>query len=712
MSERKSSIRRQLTAYTGGFVLLVLGLAGASSAILALNERQTAYMDKRLFAGTTILGELSYQLSEFRIAEGYRALATTANDRASAEASANEHRQVIETLQREYAALPGNHPQAELDKFRGAWQSYQAEHNKWVAADAAGSVGGPAQFGNETERLYHLTDAAADELVHANTAAAHERAASVAKVAQLFAVAAMAISFGAIGFAAWLISQVRRGVTHPLERITSALSRLAAGDRDAALPEFNRNDELGEMAKAFHVFRANATALELAQEETRKAQQEALTHARHDSLTGLRNRRVFAADLEDALGKAHGGSTSYAVLLIDLDHFKPINDLLGHQVGDAVLREVANRLEAAIRKTDTAVRLGGDEFAIISEGNPDAETNTEIATTLANRVLEAIRRPIVVGTHRVQIGASIGIARSREGNTDAENLLHEADIAMYRAKRDGRGVFRVFEPSMDEELRARAALEADLRQAILEDAIKPFYQPLVDIRLNRVCGFEVLARWQHPTRGFVPPDVFIPLCEELGLIGDLTGKLLRRACREARGWGSNIRISVNISPVQLVDPALPDWILGILAEEDFPPSRLEIEVTESALVSDLPIAKSILTQLQSTGVTVALDDFGTGYSTLYHLRALKFDKVKIDRSFVQGMLDNPDSEKIVDAILGLARNLQLPVVAEGIENPAMLWYLARHGCDYGQGYFFGKAMPAENVPSMLELPRVRDRSAA
>jgi diguanylate cyclase (GGDEF)-like protein len=712
MSERKSSIRRQLTAYTSCFVLLVLGLAGASSAMLALNERQTSYMDKKLFAGSTILGELSYQLSEFRIAEGYSALAKTAEDRAKAETSANEHQQIIENLQREYAALPGNHPQAELDKFRSAWQSYEAEHNRWCAASAAGTVEGTAKFGSEIEQLYHLTVAAADELVHANTAAAHERAASVARVAQLFAAAAMAISIGAIGFAAWLISQVRRGVTRPLECITSALSQLAAGDRDAVLPDFDRNDELGEMAKAFHVFRANANALELAHEETRKAQQEALTHARHDSLTGLRNRRAFAADIGDALGKARSGSKSYVVLLIDLDQFKPINDLFGHQVGDAVLCEVANRLQAAIRETDTAVRLGGDEFALISEGGADAQANTETATAMATRILETLRTPITVGTHRVEIGASIGIALSREGNTDLENLLHEADIAMYRAKRDGRGTFRFFEQSMDEELRAKAALEADLRQALVEDAIKPFYQPLVDIRMNRICAFEVLARWQHPTRGFVPPDVFIPLCEELGLIGDLTGKLLRRACREARDWGSNIRISVNISPVQLVDPGLPSWILGILEEESFPPARLEIEVTESALVSDLPIAKAILTHLQSTGVTVALDDFGTGYSTLYHLRALKFDKVKIDRSFVQGMLDNPDSEKIVDAILGLARNLQLPVVAEGIENPAMLWYLARHGCDYGQGYFFGKAMPAENVPSVLEQPRVRDRSAA
>ncbi len=707
MGRFKSSIRARLTLFTAMFVLIVVGLAGGATLSLRAADQQTQELDQKWLTGTAILGELADRISEYRIAEGYRALAPDVQTRADAELLADEHRGAIERLESEYAGLLGReNANADFNALRRAWSAYSAEHDVWVRADVDGAIDGPARYGSKSHQLYKAADAAIDRLVDANTAAAHARAASVNRLAGESIIVVVTVSIAAIIFAVWLLFRMRSQITEPLATITRALSKLAAGDRDIRVPELNRPDEIGKMAKAFDIFRANAVTLEQAHEATRMAQQEAHAQARHDSLTGLPNRRVFAAELETALGRTRKGITTYSVLLIDLDRFKPVNDLQGHPVGDMVLCEVARRLQGVVRKTDTVVRLGGDEFAIIAEGEAKSQANLDRAIRLANRVLNAIREPILVGESRIEIGASIGIASCRADDTDAEGLLHEADIAMYRAKRDGRGTFRFFEASMDQELRSQAALEGDLRRAVAGGDIRAYYQPLVDIRQNRVCAFEVLARWQHPEWGFIPPDVFIPLAEQLGLIGDLTSLVLRQACRDAASWSEDIRLSVNISPLQLKDPLLPAWLLAILVEEGFAPARLEIEIVESALVSDLQTAKAILTHLQSLGVTVALDDFGTGYSSLYHLRELKFDKVKIDRSFVQAMLENHESEKIVDAILGLAKNLNLPTVAEGIENPAVLRHLAARGCEYGQGYYFGKAMTADNVSQILETPMV------
>jgi diguanylate cyclase (GGDEF)-like protein len=444
-----------------------------------------------------------------------------------------------------------------------------------------------------------------------------------------------------------------------------------------------------------------AQELEKAHAERRAAEEQARLLARHDSLTGLPNRRVFAADLQVALNRAQSGAAAYSLLLIDLDEFQRINELHGHQAGDTVLCEVARRIESVMRKSDMAARLGGDEFAIIAEGETELSEHLEEAKLLAGRLLGAIRQPMLADELRVEIDASIGIVSCRAEATDIGSLLRAADIAMHRAKDSGGSTFRFFEQSMDDELRARKTLEQDLIRAVETETIQPYYQPLVDINLQRIRGFEALARWQHPERGFVPPDVFIPIVEQLGLMTDMTASMLRQACRTARQWPEDIRISVNFSPSELQDPALPSRILTILGQEGLNPKRLEVEITESALVSNISTAKTILTTLQSYGITICLDDFGTGYSSLYHLRELKFDKVKIDRSFVQAMQENLDSEKIVDAILGLTQNLNLPTVAEGIETPEVLPFLASKGCEFGQGYYFGKAMAGDHVDDLL-----------
>jgi diguanylate cyclase (GGDEF)-like protein len=706
MSLFRTSIRARLTIFAGAFALIVVGLAAISAIGSIASDRHAQELDRRWLAGTQILGELGEQIAEFRIAEEYRAIAPDMATRARAETLAIEHRAAVAELVQQYGALLDDRTGAALDSFRHAWNAYLAQHEDWVKKDIDGNIDGPAHYDSESHRLYKLAGSALDNLVTNNLAIAHGRAARASQIAHLSMIIGTAVSALVIAFTLWLIFQVRNGLIQPLEAITFALTSLSHGDRDVRVPALDRDDELGELAQAFELFRANALALEIGHQATKKAQEEALSQARHDSLTGLPNRRVFAADLEAALGRTRNGGTNYAVLLIDLDHFKPVNDLLGHTAGDLVLCEIAARLRSVVRKSDTAVRLGGDEFAIIAEGEPDPKANMENAIRLANRVLDAIRQPIHLGSGAVEVGASIGIALCHSDNTNAESLQHEADIAMYRAKRDGRGVYRFFERSMDIELREQAALQSDLKLAILTGEIRPFYQPLVDIRQNKICAFEALARWTHPVRGCVSPDIFIPLAEQLGLIPDLTLLILRQACRDARAWTEDIRLSVNISPTQLKDPRLGDWILQVIAEEGFSPKRLEIEITENAVVSDLQIAKAILTKLQSVGVTVALDDFGTGYSTLYHLWALKFDKVKIDRSFIHAMMDSPESEKIVDAILSLARNLKLPTVAEGVENPAVLRHLAKNGCDFGQGFYFGKAMNAGDASGVLEMAAV------
>jgi diguanylate cyclase (GGDEF)-like protein len=696
------SIRARLTLGVAMFVVILIGLVAAGTVSLRIADRQAEALDQKWLTATAMLGELSDQVSEFRVAEEYRALAPDDEAVARADLLASDHRITIRKTVAQYAALRGSAPSPELDAFRNTWRAYEAAHADWLAQDPVGVRTGPAHYDSTAHNLYKAADEAVDALIDANAAEAHKAAALVYRIVTIATIAAVSVAIVAIGLAVWLIIRIRRSVTRPLEAITRGLSGLADGELDVAIPEFRRNDEIGKLARAFEAFRANVAALALAHETTRKAQEDALSQARHDALTGLPNRRVFTADLEAALHRSRGGAANYSVLLINLDRFKPVNDLLGHAAGDKVLCEVARRLKTIVRKTDTAVRLGADEFAIITDGTADPKVNMETAISMANRVLWAIRKPIAVGGETVEVGASVGITLCRPEHTDAETLLHEADIAMNRAKRDGKGVFRFFEPSMDEELRERAALEADLRQAVYHGEIRPYYQPLVDIHHNRVCGFEALARWTHEKRGAVPPDVFISLAEELGLISDLTIAMLRQACRDARSWPEDVRLSINISPSQFTDPLLPEWILAILAEEKFPPKRLEIEITETALVGDMTIARASMMRLQKAGVTMTLDDFGTGYATLQYLKTLRFDKVKIDRSFVAAMLDDHESGQIVRAILGLAKNLHLTTVAEGIENSAVLRELADQGCEYGQGYYFGKAMPADIACELLQ----------
>ena len=425
--------------------------------------------------------------------------------------------------------------------------------------------------------------------------------------------------------------------------------------------------------------------------------------ARTDALTGLPNRRGLYEQLRTALARADEDGGTPALLLCDLDRFKGVNDAHGHPVGDHLLQHVAVRLRAtAAAAGSTVARLGGDEFALVVP--PDAAVppgpSSETAAQLARRVIAALEQPFVLPNGSVaQIGVSIGIALARDSDADA--LVRRADAALYRAKADGRSRFHFFNPNLDAAIQTRALLEGELRQAIAQGALQPHFQPLADLATGRLIGFEMLARWPHPARGTIPPSEFIPIAEEAGLVGPMTEGLLRRACRAAAAWPSDTFVACNLSPLQLRDCGLPATVQAILDETGLPAHRLELEITESALVGDIDLARSLLGKLKALGVRLALDDFGTGYSSLRHLQLLPIDKLKIDASFVRAAGNDTESRKIVAAVIGLGHSLGLLTVAEGVEDAGMAALLRGLGCDVGQGWLYGRPAPEETVNALL-----------
>ena len=426
------------------------------------------------------------------------------------------------------------------------------------------------------------------------------------------------------------------------------------------------------------------------------AETEARNLARHDPLTGLPNRRFFEEKLEQCLSTA---TTTHqaAVLVLDLDGFKVVNDTHGHAVGDKALSEFARRVSLIVRTDAFLARVGGDEFTIIMPniGSLDDPTN------LARRIAAAVAEPFVIENVTAEFGVGIGIAIAPNDGVHADELVRRADRALYRAKAAGRSSVRFFEPEMDMHVERRIQIEQELRLAIVSDGIVPHYQPLVSLDGNRIIGFEALARWESGDLGFVAPDVFIPIAEETGLINALGDRLFRRACIDAGAWPTSFILAFNVSPVQLRDPTLGLRLLSILGQTGFSPRRLEIEITESALVENISVAQIVIDQLREAGVRIALDDFGTGYATLSQLLSFHLDKIKIDRSFVSRLDKSEDSQVIVRAILGLAKGFGLTTTAEGVEDAGQLAYLKANGCTEGQGYLFSRAIPAADIPALL-----------
>jgi diguanylate cyclase (GGDEF)-like protein len=486
----------------------------------------------------------------------------------------------------------------------------------------------------------------------------------------------------------------------PLSDLTRAIRAMARGAQDEPIPYTERTDELGTVARA----------LENLQEQTaERARAEALvTHmAHHDALTMLPNRVRFRENLKKELVRARR-EEPLAVLCLDLDDFKAVNDTLGHPVGDTLLKSVAERLRDCVRDTDTVARLGGDEFAIVQIGGAQP-----VATTvLAQLVIETIGAPYEIDGHCVVIGTSAGIALAPNDGSDPDELLKNADMALYRAKAEGRGTYRFFEAKMDADMQARRLLEMDLRGALARNEFELFYQPLVDPHTAALNGFEALLRWRHPERGLVSPAEFIPLAEEIGLISPIGAWVLKQACCEAAGWPGHLSVAVNLSPVQFRGRALVLDVVAALGASGLAASRLELEITEAVMLQDTETTLATLAQLKALGARISMDDFGTGYSSLSYLRKFPFDKIKIDQAFVRGLSNRPESLAIVRAVAGLGSTLGIATTAEGVETIEQLRAVRAEGCTQVQGFLLGKPQPASAIPGLLGAFAKASKSAA
>ena len=443
----------------------------------------------------------------------------------------------------------------------------------------------------------------------------------------------------------------------------------------------------------------------LAQEvASRTASEERAQHlAARDPLTGFLNRRSLAEEGGAMFDRAKRRRKAMALLMLDLDHFKTINDMHGHAVGDALIRAVAKVIEASMPPMALTARFGGDEFACAFKFDPQQPQSVD---RIAEQLLSRLAQPVDADGVQLHASASIGIARSDFGVPSIDALMRSADIAMYAAKNGGRNRYAWFDQSMERDIQARTELENGLRRAIPAQQIVPYFEQQIDLQTGRLHGFEVLARWEHPQRGMIPPDTFIPIAEESGLISDMSVAIMRQAFAAARDWHPALSLSVNISPYQLKDPWLAQKIIRTLTETGFPASRLEVEITESSLFDNLALAQSIVGSLKNQGIRLALDDFGTGYSSLAHLRALPFDRIKIDKSFVTSINTNPESVAIVKTIVSLGDSLNLPITAEGIEDASIQERLRQLGCHKGQGYHYGRPISIANARRMLAERRL------
>ena len=457
-----------------------------------------------------------------------------------------------------------------------------------------------------------------------------------------------------------------------------------------------------------------ATVMALRDLSRRNRDAERIRHlALHDALTDLPNRFLLKERADHALTVATRSKSTVALLYLDLDRFKPINDLLGHSGGDELLVQVAKRMQAELRSSDTLARVGGDEFVVVTTG-----FQAEQVATLAGRLLETVAQPFDLDGHKVEIGVSIGIAISPADGDDQESLMRAADTALYRAKQEKRGTFRFFEPAMDEHLQVRRQLEQDLRHAAQRGELRLHFQPIVNCTSQMVDGYEALVRWQHPQRGLIAPLEFIPLAEDTGSIVDIGDWVIEQACLAAASWREPYRVAVNVSPVQFRQSDLPAIVSAALVRSGLPAGRLEIEITEGVLIDDTERAIAVLSTLRDLGVRLALDDFGTGYSSLSYLRLFKFDKMKIDKSFIKGIGSNGDDAiTIVRTIVGLAHSLGLSITAEGVETSQQLAHVRNVMCDHVQGFLLGRPVQSDELADLstarvqVLIPQVRIAAA-
>jgi diguanylate cyclase (GGDEF)-like protein len=475
----------------------------------------------------------------------------------------------------------------------------------------------------------------------------------------------------------------------------------AARDRDAMSPHLYEFSD-GRVISCLYTPTSDGRWVATYEDITERRQAEAkIIHmARHDALTNLPNRVLFKDEMEQALSRGD----ELAVMFLDLDRFKGVNDSLGHPVGDALLCAVTDRLLCVVPAAETMARLGGDEFAIVH-----SKTSPSDASELAARIIDALAEPFNVHGHQVIIGTSIGIAMAPADGNEPDQLLRNADMALYRAKAEGRGTFHFFQAEMDAQMQERRKLELDLRKALVAEQFELYYQPLVEVASGEVSGFEALLRWNHPERGVVGPDAFIPVAEEIGLIVPLGDWVLKQACRDAATWPTKHTVAVNLSAVQFRNPTLALSVVSALGQSGLAASRLELEITESVLLQDDRAVLDALHQFRDLGVRICMDDFGTGYSSLSYLRSFPFDKIKIDRTFIRELGKRDDCVAIIRAVMGLGASLGMITTAEGVETEEQLDILRDEGCMQVQGYLFSRPVTAKEIPALLRefQPRIR-----
>ena len=500
-----------------------------------------------------------------------------------------------------------------------------------------------------------------------------------------------------------ILDQSRDGLIGvPLQRILPGLSAAAIPTAQEADAILRAGDQAGIPVRVIAqtiVIKAKPHTVIAVRDQRERLRAEAAMHrlAHHDALTGLANRHQFNEALAKRFASRRDEDATFALLMLDLDRFKLVNDTLGHGMGDKLLRRVSQRLLRAVREEDLVARLGGDEFAILKAGGIDLSA----IHTMAERVIDILARPFLIDGHILNIGTSVGIALAPEDGDGAEILMGNADLALYGAKEEGRGRYRLFESSMNARIQARRSLEVDLRRAVARQEFTLHYQPQVDARTGTYDGAEALIRWHHPERGLVSPADFIPLAEETGLIGAIGEWVLRTACSEALSWPAHLTVAVNLSPVQFRDTRLATTIRNILVETRFPPARLELEITEGSLLQDEQRTLAILRELRALGIRISMDDFGTGYSSLSYLRRFPFDKIKIDQSFVRQTPTDKDSAAIVRAIAMLGASLGMKTTAEGVETDAQSSFIVGEGCDQLQGYLISRPVPAEQIQALF-----------
>jgi diguanylate cyclase (GGDEF)-like protein len=484
-----------------------------------------------------------------------------------------------------------------------------------------------------------------------------------------------------VAFATW---RAASRITQPLARLDEAAGRLASGE--PVQVRVRGEDELARLAESF-----NEMVGKIAEREQRITQL-----AFNDTLTGLPNRTMFQQQLDHLFRASEGNGSLFALHCLDLDHFKVINDTLGHPAGDALLIEAARRVQHAARGHFVA-RLGGDEFVVLQTVGEDRDS----IDRLARDILGEILKPIALDGNEIVPSTSIGIAIAPQDGRDSGTLLRSADLALYRAKEAGRGTYAFFEESLNERAQQRRQIESDLRLALDRGEFELHYQPLFDLEQNRICSFEALLRWRHPELGLISPSDFVPVAEDTGLIVPIGAWVVREACARAACWPEHIRVAVNVSAVQFHRGVMHETILRSLADSGLTPNRLEVEITESIFLEGGDTTLRLLHALRALGVRIALDDFGTGYSSLSYLQSFPFDKLKIDRSFIQNLLTRDGAIAIVHAITELANALGIETTAEGVEETAQLMELRAHGCSSVQGYLFAEPMSAADVERLF-----------